>query len=685
MSTIVWQPTLTSLQQAISGVASITVTDGGSGYDEVLQVAIDAPPAGGVQAEAFAEMGVGAVTVTAPGTGFTRVPNVVFSGGDGAGAAATAVLTPFTVGSVNITSGGKGYSSPPAVQFSGGGGVGAQGTAILSGGTITGITVTAAGGGYTSAPTIEISGGGGIGASAIAIVASLTGSITSVTASGGSYSAAPTVVASGSPTEAASFICTINGSLPLGSGTIVTNNVWQTDGSTDTGGYSYGSSPAVTIDPPDQPSGTQASATCTVAAGSGSILTTLTIIVTAAGSGYSYTPGVHIDPPDQTGALANQAIGTATITGALSSIFLFNGGSGYSGSGTLIFTPSGATGTYAVASDVVKSVAITSGGVGYSSQPTISFVGGGGSGAAGTSTITPRGVSSVVVTNPGSGYLGPASGAGAAPPTINFIGGGGSGAAATVVLAPTTLASVTMTNSGFGYSSPPTVRVYGGGGLGALATSSLELVGVFVTNGGYQYTDIPNVTLTAPDNKGSGAAAQANQSNAVTNGDTYSLAEGVTIAAELEAIGEEYAAGIPVVATPISSTYVVPAVLVNWSEVDKATRFAASVSTGWFTWPVSWDMIPTTDPVLTMMRANTFNIALQTYIATPGNVPDLFITETFSPLFALAVPAYAYYLVTLSEVTESTTTVYPSNSALALQLTALVSQAAEFTTYLNTP
>ena len=57
----------------------------------------------------------------------------------GIGAAATAVLNPFTVASVDVLNGGSGYTSPPIVTFSGGGGQGAQATAQISGGQITGI------------------------------------------------------------------------------------------------------------------------------------------------------------------------------------------------------------------------------------------------------------------------------------------------------------------------------------------------------------------------------------------------------------------------------------------------------------------------------------------------------------------------------------------------------------------
>ena len=76
-------------------VNNIDVTAGGSGYTLAPTVVIDAPPSGGTQALASAFIFNGAVVSVAvndPGNGYTTAPNVSFTGGNGAGAAATAVL-----------------------------------------------------------------------------------------------------------------------------------------------------------------------------------------------------------------------------------------------------------------------------------------------------------------------------------------------------------------------------------------------------------------------------------------------------------------------------------------------------------------------------------------------------------------------------------------------------------------
>jgi hypothetical protein len=74
---------------------------------------------------------VASVTVTAGGSGYTSAPTVVFTGGGGTGAAATATITGDAVTSVTVTDGGYGYTSPPTVSFSGGGGTGAAADAVL--------------------------------------------------------------------------------------------------------------------------------------------------------------------------------------------------------------------------------------------------------------------------------------------------------------------------------------------------------------------------------------------------------------------------------------------------------------------------------------------------------------------------------------------------------------------------
>ena len=79
----------------------------------------------------------------------------------------------------------------------------------------------------------------------------------------------------------------------------------------------------------------------------------------------------------------------------------------------------------------LRSITLTAGGAGYTSAPTVSFVGGGGTGAAATATVSGGVVNYVALTNPGSGYT--------SAPIVTFTGGG-TGAIAIANFEPITIA-----------------------------------------------------------------------------------------------------------------------------------------------------------------------------------------------------------------------------------------------------
>jgi FtsP/CotA-like multicopper oxidase with cupredoxin domain len=68
--------------------------------------------------------------------------------------------SPQPLGSVNVTNGGAGYATSPIVTFVGGNGSGAAATAVVANGVVTEIQVTNAGTGYTTAPAVVITGVG---------------------------------------------------------------------------------------------------------------------------------------------------------------------------------------------------------------------------------------------------------------------------------------------------------------------------------------------------------------------------------------------------------------------------------------------------------------------------------------------------------------------------------------------
>lgn len=83
------------LQILPSAVASVQITNGGTGYTSAPTVTFSAPPAGGTTATGTAVITgntVSSVTITNPGSGYTSAPTISFSGGAGSGAAASATM-----------------------------------------------------------------------------------------------------------------------------------------------------------------------------------------------------------------------------------------------------------------------------------------------------------------------------------------------------------------------------------------------------------------------------------------------------------------------------------------------------------------------------------------------------------------------------------------------------------------
>ncbi|KQT50343.1 hypothetical protein ASG47_19765 [Devosia sp. Leaf420] len=77
--------------------------------------------------------GVASATVTSGGSGYSVAPTVSFSGGGGgSGAAATAQISGGVVIGITITNPGSGYASSPVITLSGGDGSGAAASAVLS-------------------------------------------------------------------------------------------------------------------------------------------------------------------------------------------------------------------------------------------------------------------------------------------------------------------------------------------------------------------------------------------------------------------------------------------------------------------------------------------------------------------------------------------------------------------------
>jgi len=164
--------------------------------------------------------------------------------------------------------------------------------------------------------------------------------------------------------------------------------------------------------------------------------------------------------------------------GSVGQIGIVQGGSSYSSAPAVIISaPNSANGVQATAvatitANVVSSITITEAGTGYTSSPTVTFNGGGGSGANAVSGITTfaTGTVSVLVTAGGTGYTN------ASNLTVTIAGGGGANAAGQGIVSGGIVTQVVMTNVGSGYtnSSNITVTIAGGGGANATAKAIIN-------------------------------------------------------------------------------------------------------------------------------------------------------------------------------------------------------------------
>ncbi len=238
-----------------------------------------------------------------------------FSGGSGDGAGAVATVNPTTgaITSVDVTDGGTGYTSAPTVTVSSAvaGGSGATLTASVAKG-VTSVAVVDGGHGYTAPPKVTIVGDG----SGATVDVNMSGFISSIVVGlGGSGYARPT----------AEIEAPLDGNgLPVPGGIQATATVVVTDGSV-TGvnitnpGAGYLSEPGVFItELGSDANGAAVRATVTMD-------TIESIDMVTTGSGYTHAT-VSIPAPN---AFGTQASATAVVSGAVVSVHVVNGGTGY--------------------------------------------------------------------------------------------------------------------------------------------------------------------------------------------------------------------------------------------------------------------------------------------------------------------------------------------------------------------
>ena len=302
----------------------------------------------------------------------------------GAGRTATAsaiiqgTVTSGYVRKIFLNDDGSGYTSTPTIGITSSptGQVGDNATAVgvltTKGGvtSLEKILLTNAGAGYTVAPTITITGGGGVGAAATAqLVTNGQGVIRFVmTDSGVGYGTAPKVTIP--------FPINLNASA-----TALTNNVGVVTAlNLNSGGQHYTSAPPISFTPEPQ--------------GLYGILTDIRVQSVYDGSGY--TVGDIISLENTPSSIAAGYGGTGAqirvdavnhVNGLITSgLTIINGGYGYDATGNTVYKVTGGTGS---------SARLTPQSV--TTAPAVS--------AAATATVTSGSITSLTLTNGGSGYL----------------------------------------------------------------------------------------------------------------------------------------------------------------------------------------------------------------------------------------------------------------------------------------
>jgi hypothetical protein len=304
-------------------VSSVTVGAQGSGYTSVPTVTID-PPASGTQASAHVCVSslectqpyippgasVASVDVTAPGTScYANPPAVLFSGGGGTGASATAPLASGPTSCIAAWS-VTGVCNPHRgetltdVGLTGGGGSGFSGTLKLdsSGGIVIGYpTIQSSGTGYASSPT-GMSGFSGCGSLTLSVTLGrrIASPQTITVGNGSGYLTQPSVsfsIGSGfDPTQLGAGTANL-GPEPAGARQVREIIV-------DNGGSGYSTGPNVTIS-----GGGGSGATATSSVGGGTHYQVGSITVDNRGYGYITEPAVTITGGGGSGATARSVLG----------------------------------------------------------------------------------------------------------------------------------------------------------------------------------------------------------------------------------------------------------------------------------------------------------------------------------------------------------------------------------------
>jgi len=519
-----------------------TTTSGIVPYNEILTLADIMQTC--VNSASGSNGAVASIPVSNGGSGYGAT--VTISGGSGTGATAKAIVSPSgAVTGLPIASGGSGYS--PAITFSSTPGTTASVLPMLVNGAITAVTLVNEGTLYGPVVTITPGYAPGTGAS-IAATTSALGTTTSYVVLNGGSGYGPLVTFS-APTYGGTTSATATATLSGSAGAVTALTLVS-------GGAGYG--PSVTITNPT--SGSGATATSVLYSGSPGVVYSL--VMGAGGSGYppSSTFPITIQaPPAGTTATATA---TTNASGVVTGVSLTALGSGYNVPTVTIGSPtSGTTATDTVNMVVGGAIASAApfvtlaGGTGYT-LPTAAATGAGTGAVPGALTVVGGKISTLALGTAGSGYN---------PVTISPAPPTGTATTATVTLTAGSITALTFTAGTGSYG--PTVTINGASTTAATATATVDggvITALNLTAAGAGY-GVPTVTV-APPTTGTTATATATTANgivsaiAVTNGGSgYTAAPVVTLSAPTS--GTTATAGTPSLVADSSTGTVAPSAL----------------------------------------------------------------------------------------------------------------------------
>lgn len=468
----------------VTGINTIDVLDGGSGYTANPKVLISDVSGTGADAVAVVVAGaVSSVIVNNSGSGYVSTPTITIT--SGFGAEASAVLKPVGIGEIILLSdGGNTYSSIPTVDIVPNG-VGAEPGQVYV--RVSSAQLVYNGTGYTAGDILLVAGGAGASGATIqvATVGSYGEIVEWTLLTGGLYRQIPVLdnnLVAGGTGNSASFDLTLS----LDSIDI------------EFPGSGYTSPPTVTVE-----SATGYGAQVISVLDSGSVVE---LKVVANGTEYREIPTITISS-------GGNAIAAARLIGTgVANVFVSDGGTGYTAASvTIEGDGEGATAVANISGNSIVSIDVITQGSGYTYPPSV-IISGDGENATATTQLVPTSIGYIEIVADGDGFT--------SPPNIVISGT----ATARSVLNQTGVDRIDVTVGGEYYTSNPIVNVIPAPTQEATTVSPATTVSrgfsvdrIAITNPGANYQSVPNVVMNAPQDL-NGEIATANATIGIGEG-----------------------------------------------------------------------------------------------------------------------------------------------------------------------